>query len=180
MSIWGDIAGGLTAVGGFVAAPFTGGASIPAGLSAAGAIIGASSVNDAASKQADATKQALDLQKSMYDTTRADLSPYSQTGVAALGNLRQLVGLPAMQAQPPAGGGQMQVGTPQHPASPLTTPQGQVLMQQPNGTFAPSQSPAQMQTNSGYVTMKAPNGETGQVDAQHVPFYLQKGAQVIS
>lgn len=181
MGLWGDIAGGLTAVGGFVAAPFTGGASIPAGLSAAGAIIGGSAVSDAAKKQADATTQALNLQQQMYNTTRSDLAPYSQTGTAALGNLRQLVGLPTVagmtQGTPGGAPGQVNFTTPQ-PAS--TTPQGVPLVQQPNWTFAPqTQNPVQMQTNSGYVTMKAPNGEMQQVDPAHVPFYQQKGATVL-
>lgn len=142
----------------------------------------------AAGAAQDATDKSLALQKQMYDTTRADLSPYSQTGVAALGNLRQLTGLPANIAptpsNPPPGGipvsstpggapGQMQVGTPQNPGPSLRTPQGGLPPMQ-------GQSPAQMQTSSGYVTMRSPTGETQQVDAAHVPFYQQKGATVIS
>lgn len=191
MSIWSDIAGIGAGIAGFAAAPFTGGASIPAGLSAAGALISSGAVSDAASKQATATTQALNLQQQMYNTTRSDLSPYAQTGTAALGNLRQLTGLPATIAptpsNPPPGGipassmpggalGQMQVGTPQNPGAPLTTPQGApVPLRSANG-----QSPAQMQTSSGYVTMRAPDGTTQQVDAAHVPFYQQKGATVIT
>jgi len=188
MGLWSDIAGIGAGIGGFLAAPLTGGASIPIGLSAAGSIISSGAVRDAAQKQADATTQALNLQKSMYDTTRADLSPYSQTGVAALGNLRALTGLPTNIAptpsNPPPGGipasavpggapGQMQVGTVQNPGAPLTTPQGAPVPLQS------AQSPVQMQTNSGYVTMKAPDGTTQQVDAAHVPFYQQKGAVIV-
>src|SRR5690242_20251833 len=95
MGLWSDIAGGLAAVGGFVAAPFTGGMSIPAGLSLGGSIIGAGTVGDAASKQQAATEKALALQGRMYDTTRADLAPYSALGAGAVGNLRFLAGIPA-------------------------------------------------------------------------------------
>ena len=186
MGLWSDIAGIGAGIGGFLSAPLTGGASIPIGLSAAGSIISSGAVRDAAQKQADATAQALALQKSMYDTTRADLSPYSQTGVAALGNLRSLVGLPATiqptPSNPPPGGipassvpggapGQMQVGSLQNPGAPLRTPQGMPVPLQSN--------PVSMQTNSGYVTMRAPDGTTQQVDAAHVPFYQQKGATVL-
>ncbi len=163
------------------------GLAIAGAATAAGAGINALAVNSAANKQAAGTTQALNLQQQMYQQTRQDLSPYASIGTSALGNLRQLTGLPAAPTSTPGpNAGQVNYSTPQ---APLTTPQGQTLMQQPNGSFAPQgspnavqpgiQSPAQMQTGSGYVMMKAPDGTTQQVDAAHVPFYQQKGAQVI-
>jgi hypothetical protein len=174
MGLWGDIAGGLAAVGGFVAAPFTGGLSIPAGLGAAGAIIGGSAVSDAAKKQQQATNQALALQGRMYDTTRADLSPYSQIGVGALGNLRTLAGIP--QPAPVNGASGLPPNAPHAMAGPgtpgFTGYTGQQAVPRP-GMPTPSQN------SSGFVTMRAPDGSTQQVDPAQVSFYQQKGAQVI-
>lgn len=167
MSIWGDIAGIGTAIGGFALAPFTGGASIPAGLSAAGAIISGSAVSDAAKKQADATTQALNLQKSMYDTTRSDLAPYSQLGAASLGNLRQLTGLPA--AAPAAAPAMASTGAPTAPGQRPAPPNTPI-----EGTAVP-----RAQTASGFVTMQAPDGTTNQVDPAHVDYYTRLGAQIV-
>jgi hypothetical protein len=177
MGLWGDIAGGLAAVGGFVAAPFTGGLSIPAGLGAAGAIISGSAVSDAAKKQQQATDQALALQGRMYDTTRADLSPYSSIGVGALGNLRTLAGIP--QPAPTAGPG----------AAPLVPPNAPHATAGPGtpgfGGFTGQQAvprpgvPAPPQNASGFVTMRAADGSTNQVPAAAVSYYQQKGAQVL-
>ena len=165
MSLWSTIAGIGAGIGGFAAAPFTGGASIPAGLALGGALISSGAVSDAAQKQADATSQALALQKTMYDTTRGDLAPYAQTGVGALGNLRQLadVTLPATATAP---SGMASTGAPnavgQRPAPPNTP----IV-----GTAVP---------RSGFVTMIGPDGSPNQVDPAHVPYYTNLGAQVVN
>ncbi len=168
MGIWSDIAGIGVGIGGFLAAPFTGGASIPAGLAAGGALISAGAVGDAAQKQADATTQALNLQKTMYDTTRSDLAPYSSLGAASLGNLRQLTGLPAAApatAAPPMASIGAPTAVGQRPAPPNTP----IV-----GTAVP-----RAQTSSGFVTMQAPDGTINQVDPAHVGYYQNLGAQIL-
>lgn len=52
-----------------------------------GSIIGANAASDAADKQTAAANHASDLQKEMYDQTRADQEPWRQAGGVALGQL---------------------------------------------------------------------------------------------
>src|SRR5262249_38043240 len=83
-------------------------AAIIGGLAAAGSVAGGAMASSAASKaaktQADAANQAaqlqhedaqaaLDFQKQQYGDTLRFLSPYYNTGTAALGNLGFLMGL---------------------------------------------------------------------------------------
>lgn len=60
--------------------------------SVVGGIMGGDAANDAAKAQAKAAKQALALQREMYNTTRGDLSPYRDTGQQALYSLADLYG----------------------------------------------------------------------------------------
>ncbi len=126
------------------------------------------SANKAAGAQQAATDQSLALQKTMYDTTRADLAPYSSLGAASLGNLRQLTGLPAAApatAAPPMASTGAPTAVGQRPAPPNTPIAG---------TAVP-----RAQTSSGFVTMQAPDGTTNQVDPAHVGYYQNLGAQIV-
>jgi hypothetical protein len=150
--------------------------AIGAGVSAAAGIY---ETNKASDTQQKATDQSLALQKQMYDTTRSDLAPYASIGTGALGNLRTLAGLPAPSA----------VGTNPgivpngigHTAPAGAPSQGTAVPRAGSGSLsmAGSQSPAQMQTSSGYVTMRAPDGSTAQVDQAHVARAVQLGGQVV-
>tara|TARA_R110002020_G_scaffold170313_1_gene359894 strand:+ start:90 stop:695 length:606 start_codon:yes stop_codon:yes gene_type:complete len=54
------------------------------------AFIGGRTADKAAGKQMDAEREALALQREMYETQRADFAPYMQAGVGALGGLQAL------------------------------------------------------------------------------------------
>lgn len=58
-----------------------------------GALIGADASRSASNKQVDAANRATDLQKQMYDQTRADQAPYRDVGYSALDRLSVLLGL---------------------------------------------------------------------------------------
>lgn len=64
---------------------------IAAGGSILGSVIGGRSARAAADTQADAMRQANELQRYMYDTTRADAAPYRQQGQWALQQYRNLL-----------------------------------------------------------------------------------------
>ena len=55
---------------------------------------GAKDVKKASKISADAATRDAEMQMEMFNTTRADLSPYRQTGVDALGQMARLYGLP--------------------------------------------------------------------------------------
>ena len=61
------------------------------GLLSAG--IGAIASSSAASKQAKASSNALNLQQSMFDQSKAGLQPYNDFGQSALPELQGLLGL---------------------------------------------------------------------------------------
>ena len=81
-------------------------AVILAGLAAAGSIggglIAASGAKKAAKTQAAAADRATDVQERMFETTRGDLMPFTETGKGALYSLADLYGLPTPEN--PAGG----------------------------------------------------------------------------
>lgn len=173
MGIWADIAGIGAGIAGFAAAPFTGGASIPAGLAAAGSLVGAGlqsdAVSSAAKAQQDAANKALTLQQTMYNTTRSDLSPYASIGNGALMNLRQLAGIPAA-ASAPASGVPQSIGS-----FAKTPPAGAPIV----GTAVPRGTVSPNGTDSGYVTLRAPNGSTKAVPMNEVPHWVSLGAQIM-
>jgi hypothetical protein len=72
------------------AAAILGGASIAAGL--IGSNKQANAAKDAASMQAEAANSDRELQKYMYDTTRADQAPWLQAGGGAVTSLGSLLG----------------------------------------------------------------------------------------
>lgn len=171
-------------------------AGVAAGSSVASSKIQSNAAKDAAEKQQDATNQAFGLQQQVYRNTQQSLAPYSDLGTGALGNLRQLAGVP----NPMTGSGSPNAVSAArsaaavapssytyNPASGITTyngfnPQtGQITGTPPKITIGPGGVPVlSPTTQSGYVTMRAPDGSMQQVDPQHVDFYRQKGAQVVN
>ncbi len=142
----------------------------------AGAIMGNEAQKGATDKavgqQQAATDKAQGAIDKTYGQTRSDLNPYLQGGGAAFSSLGQMVGLP-----PTAGSGALPVGTggPQTIGA-LMAPQGQQAAPQAQ---ARAPQAAQAQTGSSYVTMRSPDGSTGQVPADHVAHYTQMGAKVV-
>ena len=84
MSIWDSLLGGAAAIGGVVAAPFTGGASLgltAGGLGLIGAGLGADASKSAANQQAQAQQNQLAFQQQQWQQTQQNLSPYLQQGL---------------------------------------------------------------------------------------------------
>ncbi len=69
------------------------GALIGAGASLLGGLFGASSAKKAARAQADAANRATDLQRHMYETSRADSMPWLDAGKTALARMQSELGL---------------------------------------------------------------------------------------
>lgn len=61
--------------------------------SIASSVIGGNASSKAASEQAGAQQQALDLQKSVFGTTQNNIAPYNAYGQNSLLNLQQLLGI---------------------------------------------------------------------------------------
>ena len=76
-------------------------ALIAAGGTVLGSIIGGRSARAAADTQADAARQTNELQRYMYDTTRADAAPYRQQGQWALQRYRNLLQNPGQIRRDP-------------------------------------------------------------------------------
>lgn len=66
---------------------------ITAGVGLAGSVMGAGAAGDAADVQSQAGREAAALQQKQFEQTRADLSPFRETGVLANNKLAQLLGL---------------------------------------------------------------------------------------
>lgn len=66
---------------------------IVGGAIAGGAILSSMSADKASDSQSSASGKAIDETRREYETSRADLAPYRQAGQAALGRLRDLLGL---------------------------------------------------------------------------------------
>lgn len=64
----------------------------------ASAVIGANAAKKAAAVQAQATKDASATTMKMYEQTRTDLAPYSETGAKATGSIADLYGLNGTEA----------------------------------------------------------------------------------
>lgn len=67
--------------------------ALPTIASVAGAAIKSGSASDAADAQQAAADKAAEVQKYMYDTSRADLAPFRSSGVAANRKLSDMLGL---------------------------------------------------------------------------------------
>lgn len=71
------------------------GSLLNTGLQLGGALYGQYQSNKAADQAAQGMQNGLDLQRYMYDTTRADYAPYRQAGVGALGQIQNLLANPS-------------------------------------------------------------------------------------
>lgn len=60
---------------------------------AGGSILGAGASLIGANRQAQASRDATGLQRDIYNTSRSDLSPYREAGLAALTRLQRLMGI---------------------------------------------------------------------------------------
>lgn len=70
------------------------------GGSALGSLINKGGAEDAARAQGDATKNALQLEREQWQSSRNDLAPYREAGQAALGRLRSLLGIDTETSNP--------------------------------------------------------------------------------
>jgi len=132
----------------------------------------------AAQLQSDAADRALAVQQQQHEQTRTDLAPYRGAGESSLSALTAFLGLPptAAPAAPAA--------APAPPAAPTGAPPSRVLpqLQTPAGggtSYGPGHgyvaAPAS-QPGSALVMLRAPNGQTKQVPADQVAYYLARGA----
>lgn len=68
--------------------PFLGGALISGGASIIGGLMGGDAARSAANRQAEASREANQLQREQYNQTRADQEPWRQAGMGALAGLQ--------------------------------------------------------------------------------------------
>ena len=153
---WGSwLAGAGAIAGGIIAAPFTGGLSIPAGISAGGSIIGAGIASDA-------SKNAAKTQVAATDKALALQQPYMNAGANAVNRLDTLMAGP--------GGAISKLSAPVQAAQ----PQPVVSLQRPGVQVT------QTGHNSGrMISMRAPDGSVKAVPASEAAHWQQMGAQVI-
>jgi hypothetical protein len=150
-----------------------------AAIQAYGAHKASKAAKEAAATQSASADQALALQKQMYDQTRQDLAPYRETGNTALSSLSSFLGLPANTpsptvpaATPPAGLAPQAGAPPSHQLPQLQTPVGG----QPYGPGHGYVAAPPSQPGSVLVMLRAPNGQTKQVPADQVDYYVSRGA----
>lgn len=164
MSAWSWVA----RIGGYVAAPFTGGASIPIGEAVAQGI----SNQEASSKANQQLQAGNDKAIGLYGQTFA---PYLNSGAQASNTLAGMMGF--------APSGASNTGAPMatpaaEPMPTRTRPEDAPVTGQayPRGTLA---SLGQMPTQSSYakVRMIAPDGEQAEVDEREVGLFERQGAR---
>ena len=156
MSFLGDIAKGVGIIGGIIAAPATGGAS----LALTGGLLGemgaekqANAATTATQQEIESANRAIALQQKIYQQQQQNLAPYMQLGASSLGNLQALAGRPIV-SQNPSGFGYTARGS-----------------MPPAMSFGGG--------NSGMVMLRAPNGETKTVPANQAQQYVARGASVV-
>lgn len=178
MSIWGKIAGiGVAALGVATGNP----ALIGTGASIFGADVASEGAKSAAKTQDAAADKSLALQKNIYERGQAGLSPYMSAGAGAVTNLRGLTGQPLEVVGPAAGTPSTMPANAAVPSTRTASDAGAV----PTGDVAVPRTTLQnfatSQTQSGYVTMRSPDGSMTQaVPANLVEHYRQQGASVVS
>jgi hypothetical protein len=152
--------------------------------------VSANAAKDAAKLQSDAADKAIALQKEQFAYQQELNAPLVASGRMGNKMVNDMMGLPTEQTAPLSfygntgqkSAGRLQPGKAAVPVSgqPPAQPQAAGRVQ-PLATYA-GQTPANQaaqRTQSGYVTMQAPNGETKAVPPQQVPHFLSLGAQVI-
>lgn len=157
--------------------------AVKAGTDLASTKIQTDAQKDAADKQIAADQEALAWQKDVFAQRQRQLSPYINAGTAANDQQAYLLGLTPSVS--PFGGtpgsgtpSTGQPGAPPQPTAPL--PGGGQLnpvATPPTGTESTSftnLAPARQ------VKLRAPDGTTRMVDATQAPYYVQRGALVVS
>lgn len=164
----------------------------------------ANAAQQAARQQTQAGTQALDLQRQIWQQSQANLQPWVARGTQAVNTLGSLMGLGAA----PAGGGATGTGQVDFTGGQFTGGQtfparqieyldtaGEVQdarraqrLHAALGSEAPygAQTPydegidyRRAQTQSGYVTMQAPDGSTSSVPSGYVNHYTNLGARIV-
>lgn len=157
----------------------------------------ANAAKEAAKTQAASGQQALDVERDIYNQTRADLAPYRGVGASAITTLGSLMGLPA------SGGADAATGTAKGNLN--TKLSASAVRTGPNGTgwvpatagakWYPGDSdvagsgwppqtvnPYQERTTSSYggpVAMRAPDGTQQEVPGDQVAHFLSRGATIV-
>ncbi len=184
-------------IGGYAAAPFTGGASIPIAEGIAQGIGNNEAIDSANAQQQQATDRAVAEQQratgisgDVYNQQRADLAPYRELGGQAFSTLGGLMGF--------SGGGGGQSEAPAAPAirtaplvDPVTTGRHPTENAQMTGTFAGPrggtladiQQGAVAQRQSSYggtqARVKAPNGQVYLIPRARVAEAVANGGQEV-
>lgn len=180
------------------------GSAIAAGGGVASAKIASGAAKDAAEAQGASADKAMLLAQQQMEQQRADTAPWRNAGGQAVTALSGLMGLPSgpppgptgvpSNIGPPPGAipnehgvgfGILKPGvTPEQAADPGFQYQGPSVGQTsslaslapPSAPTPPTLAPGVQQTQSGYVTMRAPNGSMRPVPAAQVSHYEQLGA----
>jgi hypothetical protein len=158
------------------------GAGVAGGVSVYGAHQQAKAAKKAAEQQQQGVREARAYAEPLYEQARSEmgqifergqagLAPYAQQGTQGLYALSDFLGVP--RAPVPAAA----TGAPGAAAPPVPWPAGRtrppdapvVGQAVPRGTPAPG-------GQSSYVTLRAPTGQTQPVPAEHVDYYLARGA----
>lgn len=164
------IAGGA----GVVAAKISSNAASKAGQTAAAATTEA--LNYTEQKDAQDRADKITAQNASYAQQQAKdarLQPYLQAGAGASSQLRTGLGLPAVSIAPLPPAPVFKSTFDPQPTTPASAP------------AAPSGGMARLLTSAiapqgQLVTMRAPDGSMNKVPASAVPYYTQKGAQVVN
>ena len=203
--MWSKVAGYSMMIGGVVAAPYTGGASLA--LTAAGGKVLSADEQKEAAKKAEAqlttaSNKAIGTLTQAQRASEAAYAPYTQMGAGAVNALNSYMGLPplASAAGPPGKAGPQprdgvpfapvpagmditrRQATPETATGSLGVPRDEALMPTPN---TPELRAAQQTAssyvplgglNAGLVQMRAPDGTMQYVPRQQAPFYASRGA----
>jgi len=159
---------------------------LTAGSHVAGAAIGAHAAKKASEQQQQAAheamayaepkyQQALQIAQQQAELGRAGLQPYNAAGTSSMTALTALLGLPAA-----ASGGGMDRATalpPPGSASPLQPPYTRPGGGGPPGTPTGGVAVPRAGMTGATVMLRAPTGQVQAVPADHVDFYLARGAQ---
>lgn len=194
MGLWGTLA----KIGGAVAAPFTGGASlaIPIAADVAGSVIKSRQVSKAAKAGQEATRQAGQHRGMGYELASRALSPWASAGQGALANLGSMVGAPSVPFPGLVGLPQGQGGPSLGQAARINpeTGRAELFGGNPDLLYSRAATPNwqnQVRTAGGgpgvpggpgagrMVIVRAPTGETRRVPESEAAHYQQRGALVI-
>lgn len=125
-------------------------------------------------------QQARDLAAQQHAAGQGQLAPYTQAGAGGIGALQQFLGVPTPPGARAATTASM--APPPPPPAPTMTPLSNVgrgapsLEQVGRSVGAAVSGAPQSATQSSYVTLRAPTGETQAVPADQAAFFVARGA----